>query len=223
MKALLIMFCLSGLLAHGTARAQMFAGFAELCGVPVVVMPTPQNAVAARDQFGRPVIYVDPAVMGNWTTSRKFALAHECGHHMLGHSLPMGMWFRNMTYWATRAQELEADCWAAAALARAVDLDDLRRTIAQFASMGAASQGAYPTGNERANAAANCAGFQLQSSGGGSPSSRRGRWQYEYSRVDSNTWRKSMVFSSEESCQRSQARRNRSDDFVALDCEEVEE
>ena len=222
MKKLIVFCFLTSLFYSGVVRAQMFAGYADFCGVPVIVMPTAQNAVAARDQFGRPVIYVDPGVMANWTTSRKFALAHECGHHMLGHSLPAGVWFRNTRYWATRAQELEADCWAARALAQTEDLDDLRRTILQFASMGASSQGAYPAGIERANAAAECAGLQLQSNRA-STSSRRGRWQYEYLRLDSDTWRKSIVFSSEEACLRSQKRRNENDDYVALDCEEVED
>ncbi len=203
-------------------HAQMFAGYDAFCGVPVIIMPTAQNAVAARDAFGRPVIYIDPGVMNNWTMSRKFVLAHECAHHMLGHSLPAGLWFRNTRYWATRAQELEADCWAARKLAETEDTEDLRRTILQFASMGAAPQGAYPAGFERAQAAAHCAGVQL-APGRSTPESRRVRWQYEYSRLDSDVWRKSIKFSSEEACINSQRRRNSSDNYVALDCEEIED
>jgi hypothetical protein len=146
-------------LCASNASAQMFAGYDQFCGVPVVVVPNPQTASAARDQFGRPVIYVDPGVMANWTMSRMFALAHECAHHKLGHTLPQGMWFRNTQHWATRQQELAADCWAAKALAEIEDRGDLQRTIMQFASQGAMAYGAYPTGAERARNVARCAGI----------------------------------------------------------------
>jgi hypothetical protein len=111
------------------------------------------------DSAGR-VIYVDPGVMGNWTASRIFTLAHECAHHRLGHVTPQGFWFRNTQFWATRAQELEADCWAARQLSREGYDDDLQRTMLQFASMGAAPQGTYPSGLERAQTVARCGGLR---------------------------------------------------------------
>jgi hypothetical protein len=150
-------------LIHKNGFAQMFAGYDQFCGVPVVVVPNSQSASAARDQFGNPIIYVDPGVMANWTMSRMFALAHECGHHTLGHTLPQGMWFRNTQSWATRQQELEADCWAAQQLVRIRDTQDLRQMIMQFASQGPVPQGPYPSGMERASAAAQCAGINLSS------------------------------------------------------------
>jgi hypothetical protein len=140
---------------------QMFAGYDQFCGVPVVVIANPQSASAARDQIGNPVIYVDPSVMQNWSTSRMFALAHECGHHKLGHSTPQGMWFRNTQAWATRQQELDADCWAAQKLAQIQDVQDLRRMILQFASQGPMPQGPYPSGRERAMAVAQCSGISI--------------------------------------------------------------
>lgn len=159
---LMLAVLLFSILIQRPSFAQMFAGYDEFCGVPVVVVPNSQNASAARDQFGNPVIYVDPRVMSNWTMSRRFALAHECAHHMLGHTLPQGMWFRNTQYWATRQQELQADCWAARQLARTHNVQDLRRMIVQFASQGPMPQGAYPSGTERAHAAARCAGIDLE-------------------------------------------------------------
>ena len=223
MKRGLVLVTLFGLsLTHSSSFAQMFAGYDQFCGVPVVVMRNSQNASAARDQFGRAVIYIDPGVMGNWTMSRKFVLAHECGHHMLGHTLPQGMWFRNTRYWATARQELEADCWAATQLARTEDTADLRGMILQFASRGPSRQGPYPSGWQRANAAAQCAGIELQSHQLERRVSRT-RWQYEYSRLDSDIWRKSIKFSTEEACNRSQRRRDARENYVALECEEVEE
>ena len=137
----------------------MFAGYAQFCGVPVVVTPNPQTASAAMDQAGNPVIYIDPGAMANWTTSRIFTIAHECGHHMRGHSLPQGMWFRNTTFWGTKQQELEADCWAAGQLAGVLATQDLQRMIMQFASQGSMPQGNYPSGMERATVVARCAGI----------------------------------------------------------------
>lgn len=145
--------------APATGKAQgMFAGYAEFCGVPVIVARTPQLAVAARDQFGNPVIYADPGLMANWTASRVFFIAHECGHHMRGHTTPQGMWWRRMDFWATRAQELDADCWAAATLARlGYYRGDLERAAYEFARRGRFMEGNYPSGQERAQVVARCA------------------------------------------------------------------
>jgi hypothetical protein len=139
--------------------AEIFAGYDQFCGVPVIVQSNPQGAVASRDTAGNPIIYIDPTIMGNWTMSRMFTLAHECAHHKLGHSTPQGMWWRNSNYWSTRAQELEADCWAAQELLQIGDVADLRRTIVQFASQGPMPPGNYPSGTERAMNAARCAGM----------------------------------------------------------------
>ncbi|WP_341706021.1 hypothetical protein [Halopseudomonas sp.] len=139
------------------SHAQMFAGWDAFCGIRVIGVPNPQIASAAMDSSG-PVIYADPGVMANWTMSRVFTLAHECGHHRKGHVTPQGMWFRNQQFWATRAQELEADCWAAEALSQTRDYADLKRTIHQFASQGPLMQGNYPSGLERAQTIARCAG-----------------------------------------------------------------
>lgn len=139
-------------------QAAMFAGYDEFCGIRVIVTPNPQLASASIDQYGR-VIYVDPGVMSNWTMSRIFLLAHECGHHRKGHITPNGMWFRNTQFWATRAQELEADCWAAKALAANGYFGDIERTVRQFASQGIYPQGNYPSGQERAQVIDRCAGI----------------------------------------------------------------
>ena len=155
----MVLLC-AGLLVPPATNAQpgMFAGYAEFCGVPIIVARTPQDAVATRDQFGRPVIYVDPGVMANWTMSRVFAIAHECGHHMRGHVTPQGMWWRNTQFWATRAQELDADCWAASTLAsQGYYWGDLERAAYEFAARGPFMEGPYPSGQERAQVVVRCA------------------------------------------------------------------
>ena len=145
------------LLAPAQAQPALFAGYDEFCGVPVIVRPNPQSATAERDSLGRPEIHVDPGVMANWTMSRIFTLAHECGHHKLGHTTPGGTWIRNTQFWATRAQELEADCWAARALAANGYRRDLEKAYIDFAYQGSVPPGNYPSGQERAHNVARCA------------------------------------------------------------------
>lgn len=138
------------------ASGQVFAGYDEFCGLPVVVGSDPQTATARRDPAGRPFIHIDPGAMGNWTMSRRFTLAHECAHHLLGHTTQLGHLHRYSG--GTARQELEADCWAARQLA-ALGLDvDLTRTALQFASQGHFRGSNYPTGSERAANIARCAG-----------------------------------------------------------------
>ena len=145
------------LLAPAQAQPALFVGYDDFCGVPVIVRPNPQSATAERDSLGRPVIHLDPGVMANWTMSRIFTLAHECGHHKLGHTTPGGTWIRNTQFWATRAQELEADCWAARALAANGYRRDLERVYIDYAYQGGVPPGDYPAGQERARIVARCA------------------------------------------------------------------
>lgn len=137
------------------------AGFNEFCNIRVIVVSNPQNASAAFDAWG-PVIYMDPSVAADWSMSRLFALAHECGHHLRGHTAPQGMWFRNMPAtrsWATLQQELDADCWASDALASRGLHYDLMRVMYDFARQGWIRPGTYPSGQERAETIRRCAGM----------------------------------------------------------------
>lgn len=157
---MIVALLLTALLRPATAQPGMFAGYDEFCGLPVIVLPNPFGASAARDPSGRPVIYVDPAIMSNWTSSRIFVLAHECGHHRIGHTTPRGQWFRHTQGWATRVQELEADCWAAEALALRGYGRDLRRQYDDFLRQGRVSfPPNYPSGIERAETVARCSGM----------------------------------------------------------------
>ncbi len=143
----------------GSAQPSMFAGYDSFCGLPVLVESTSQDAVATI-RNGQRVILVDPSVMSNWKLSRIFALAHECGHHRLGHLSPQQLFSRAHMN-ATRAQELAADCWAAKALAKNGYHDDIKRAIIQNESEGPMMNGPYPSGMERASYIAQCAGIAL--------------------------------------------------------------
>ncbi len=142
--------------ASPASAQEMFAGYEGFCGLPVIVGADPQYASARIDARGQKYIHVDPGVMGNWTTSRIFALAHECAHHLLGHTSSLGAQQRFMG--GTRRQELEADCWAAQALARLGEYDDLTRVAISRTSEGHFAGGGYPSGIERARAIEQCVG-----------------------------------------------------------------
>lgn len=157
MKILLFAVLLMPLSAIG--QPSMFAGYDNFCGLPVLVEPTSQDAVATI-RNGQRVILVDESVMSNWKISRIFALAHECGHHIKGHLSAQGQFSRKHMN-ATREQELAADCWAAHALATNGYYDDIKRTIMQNESQGPIMQGPYPSGMERASYIAQCAGIKL--------------------------------------------------------------
>ncbi len=142
--------------ARGQEPGEMFAGYDSFCGLPVVVGYDPQVASARMDSSGHPIIHVDPGAMSNWTVSRIFTLAHECGHHQLGHTSAMGAMQRY--YGGTARQELEADCWAAQKLKSLGLFSDITRTVLQQASQGHFSSQGYPSGIERASNISACVG-----------------------------------------------------------------
>ena len=144
MKTIVIVAVLS-LSTIVNASESMFAGYDNFCGLPVFVERTSQGSLADIRQ-GQRVIIVDPGVMGNWTLSRIFYLAHECAHHKLGH-MEMDEQLKRKYMNATRRQELEADCWAAEALGDNGYKADIERTILQHKSEGPIMQGPYPSGD----------------------------------------------------------------------------
>ncbi|TNC82814.1 MAG: hypothetical protein C9356_02800 [Oleiphilus sp.] len=141
------------------AEARMFVGYDSFCGLPVIVERTSQSAVATI-RSGQRVIIVDPSVMDNWRFSRVFVIAHECAHHILGHLSPSQQ-FQRQHMNATRRQEIEADCWAARTLANNGYIREIQRAVVQNASQGPIMQGPYPSGMERAEFIANCAGVNI--------------------------------------------------------------
>jgi len=144
-------------MCHGV-DAQVFAGFDSFCGLPVIVGQDSQHASARTDQYGNKFIHVDPSVMGNWSMSRMFVLAHECAHHLLGHTSHLGNLERY--HGGTAKQELEADCWAAKALRRVGHGQEITRTILERYSEGHFSANGYPSGYQRAQNIGECANGQ---------------------------------------------------------------
>ncbi|ESP91463.1 MULTISPECIES: ImmA/IrrE family metallo-endopeptidase [Pseudoalteromonas] len=142
------------------SKAGIFAGYDDFCGLPVVVGPDAQVATARTDQIGNKYIHIDPKAMQNWTVSRVFTLAHECAHHLVGHTSRLGQLER--FYGGTAKQELEADCWAARKLASIGLNYDINRTILDHANAGHFSAGGYPSGSQRAQNILNCLGGSRQ-------------------------------------------------------------
>lgn len=140
--------------AYGASAQGMFVGFADFCGLPVVVGADPQIASARTDNTGRKYLHVDPGAMANWTMSRMFTLAHECAHHVLGHTSAMGQVERFRG--GTAKQEIEADCWGARKLAQVGHTADINGTVLQFAGQGHFTGGGYPSGVERASSIIQC-------------------------------------------------------------------
>lgn len=141
-------------------NAKVFAGYDAFCGLPVIVGQDPQVATARTDQYGNKFIHIDPAALNNWTVSRMFTLAHECAHHLIGHTSKLGQLERFSG--GTAKQELEADCWAARKLASIGFDHDISRTILEHANAGHFSTGGYPSGTQRANNILHCAGASRQ-------------------------------------------------------------
>ena len=233
------------LLLTTTCASAQYVGFDAFCNVPVVIAPTSQIAVATTDQMGRPIIFLDPSAAANVSTSVQFALAHECGHHVLGHTTALG---RAMRAQFTREQELAADCWGAQQLARIGDQGDLVRMLVQFANQSDAGQGPYPRGRERAQAVAVCSGLEEDfRRAAGRPAQRdddrntanRGstegsddriashpaHWRYQFSKMDptDSPWIKSRRFATEEDCERSRDVKENSPDYATQRCEEEAE
>ena len=136
------------------AQGQVPLGPARYCGIPTFAIPNAQGA-SASVWNGRPVILIDPSQIGTSAWAH-FVTAHECAHHVLGHTLPVGMWFRTTQYWATAAQELEADCWAARRIG-VHGADIVSRIWARHSHHAGGLE--YPSPQVRARRIRDCAGL----------------------------------------------------------------
>jgi len=126
------------------------------CRVPIIVGPNSQGA-SATVYRGRPVIIVDRSQLRNVNWYR-FVIAHECGHHVNGDTLPRGLWFRKRDVWGTARQELAADCFAASRVPRPIAM-----FAARYFALGQGPHSGgpgYPTGQQRAANILRCAGLR---------------------------------------------------------------
>lgn len=108
MRALVVLLGL--VLFSATGQAQTIAGVPVKCfdarGFPVALVSAPylnDVGMARIAPTGEPVILLNPNVLVMLPPAvQLFWYAHECAHHVLGHTLGMPQ-LRN---------EMDADCWA---------------------------------------------------------------------------------------------------------------
>ena len=122
-------------------------GTAPYCDAIVVEGTNPRGASSSAPQ-GRRVILIDPDVMAALPYLTPFVLAHECAHHVLGHTSPRGLLREGHRF---RQKELDADCWAAHRLGQANETDSVLAQIELFQSQDSVSPGPrYPAWRTRA-------------------------------------------------------------------------
>ena len=152
------------------------------CTVPTfAVLALPGQARALLEGGKRPLILIDTEVAASGAYAR-FLLAHECCHHQRGHLARLaeqqrkrelawqngavpetegpGRALGNLSFTMShRRMELDADCCAAALLAKQNDAAGLEAAIAAMEAFGARPTGpSYPPGLQRAMLIKSCAG-----------------------------------------------------------------
>ena len=104
------------------------------------------------------VILFDPKIMKTLPFLDEFVFAHECGHHALKHVSPLGTLRTDLPF---KIKELNADCWAGKAMAKAGFQKIIRDQITIFRDPATpASAPRYPTYGERADKLEECSGVQ---------------------------------------------------------------
>lgn len=150
-----IIYPVSNQNTYANNKQYLPVGYDAFCGIPVYAGQNPQIATAEKDQFGNPIIHIDPSALANISSSRLFTLAHECAHHKLGHTSALGE--KERYFGGTRKQELEADCWAARELSNHNLVGDLQFQMMTNLASGHFAGNGYPSGGERAQNILSCA------------------------------------------------------------------
>ncbi|MEM8700027.1 MAG: M48 family metalloprotease [Pseudomonadota bacterium] len=141
--------------------AEPFQGYDQICGMPILETKVNELARAMRDTRGDPVIVLDPLLrLPGHEARRVFLIAHECAHHVLGHTERKMILARSKDPAVVRDQELSADCWAAETLAAAGEDEAVRLIMEDFFRQGAIEPGrGYPSGLNRSRIILQCSGL----------------------------------------------------------------
>ena len=139
--------------AQAKGAAYRIVGAAHYCDATIVFGPNQRGASAAAPRGNRIILY-DPEIMPTLPYKKEFVIAHECGHHALEHTSPLGSLREDSPF---KTKELNADCWAASALATAGRQDIIRDQIEMFLAQSEPVSGSrYPTYRERAEKLEEC-------------------------------------------------------------------
>lgn len=134
-----------------------FAGYSKACGYPILFENITTVSLARIDPRLGKIIVLDPLLTyPAQEAHRRFLIAHECAHHVLGHTSINGL--RNRTKLkGVEDQELSADCWAAEALATTEHSADAGFMVDSFYRKGLYSPGSgYPSGVQRSTMIYHC-------------------------------------------------------------------
>ncbi len=136
----------------------LFSGFSETCSQKIIYRPTARVSQAEHDENGNEVIVLDPSLKSPAEKSRRiFLAAHECAHHLFGHTSAEGLIERRYVVGMIAKQELMADCWAAEYLGRLGQGGDMAAIAESFYRRGRLyAVNGYPSGIERALTVRRC-------------------------------------------------------------------
>jgi hypothetical protein len=158
---------------HGAAQTARHGSrlHNSFCPVPTFVNRNiGSQGLALIEPNGREVIYIGQEEAVGDRAYRDFLMAHECCHHTRGHLRRLRDLDRESALLAlsfvSRGVELDADCCAGAALAKAGRIDAVREAARRMRSFGAMPTGAegYPSGDVRAMLIEDCAASGASSS-----------------------------------------------------------
>lgn len=123
-------------------------------GIRTIAIPTlPDIAIASLDQYGA-VIYFNPAScnqVGQLATA--FFMAHEYGHHYLGHVINRVQYANNpyVQQWLTLTAENDADAYAVRYWVQQGNYDVIRSGVTVMWNFNNAGDQTHPPSRERAN------------------------------------------------------------------------
>ena len=134
------------------------------CSVETVILADLRTqGKALIEPNGRAIIQIGPEAAAGDPAYRDFLLAHECCHHTRGHLRRLKKKRQERAFldrsFVNRSVELDADCCAAIALAKAGRKAAIREAARRMQSYGArpTGSGGYPAGNLRARLIKQCA------------------------------------------------------------------
>ena len=170
MRFLSIYICILAGLITGSAFAspaadkiaqrvgEPYPGYNKKCGFPILFRNITSISLARIDRRLGPIIVLDPLLTyPAQGAHRRFLIAHECAHHLLGHTKPRGLRDRAVRPKGVEDQELSADCWAAEALTDADLINEVRFIVDLFYRKGLHSPGGgYPSGIQRSTLLYHC-------------------------------------------------------------------
>ena len=142
-----------------------FQGYIKACGYPIMFKDNAYVSTAEIQGRLGAVITLDPMLASPVEAAhRRFLIAHECGHHHLGHTTPKGLRARRRIG-GVEDQELSADCFAAEMLISAGLANEARLMVDRFHRQGLYSPGSgYPSGVQRATLIFHCMRASMRTS-----------------------------------------------------------